>query len=110
MNKTATLAGEILTDLTAVLDAGEELRKEDRGISVRLRLLLNMTESLSDQARQARLTILEALGRTEIGDQIRRSGGCHAGVERVVDFPENTQVELLVDGLRQLACMGDNST
>ena len=110
MNETSKLAGEILVDLNAVLDGAEDLCKENRGIGVRLRLLLNMTESFTGSARQARLAILEALGRTEIGDQIRRSGGCHAGVERAVDFTKDTQAEMLVDGLRQLACMGDNST
>ena len=60
--------------------------------------------------REARLIILRAIGRTEIGDQIRRSGGCHTGSEKAVDFSEDTDVAMLVDGLRRLADISEDST
>ena len=77
MSKPSTLARQILADLSAALEAGEDLRREKRGIGVRLRSLLTMTDPSTGPMREARLTILTAIGRTEIGDQIRRGGGCH---------------------------------
>ena len=110
MFKTPTLALQILADLSTALEAGEDLRREKRGIGVRLRLLLTMTDPSTGPAREARLMILDAIGRTEIGDQIRRGGGCHTGAERAVEFPEDTDVETLLDGLRRLAEIGEHST
>jgi hypothetical protein len=103
MPEAPTLARQILADLNAALEAGENLRREKRGIGVRLRSLLTMTDPSTGPVRQARLTILTAIGRTEIGDQIRRSGGCHTGAERTVDLPEDTDFEMLIEGLRRLA-------
>jgi hypothetical protein len=103
MYKISTLARQILADLIAALEAGEDLRREKRGIGVRLRSLLTMTDPSTGPVREARLTILTAIGRTEIGDQIRRSGGCHTGAERTVDLLEDTDIEMLADGLRRLA-------
>jgi hypothetical protein len=99
----AALARQILDEVKAVLEAGEDLRREKRGIGVRLRSLLTMTDPSAGAVREARLTILAAIKRTEIGDQIRRSGGCHTGAERAVQCPEDTDVEMLAEGLRQLA-------
>jgi len=110
MSKIHTLARQILADLTAALEAGEELRREKRGIGVRLRSLLTMTDPSSGPVHQARLTILTAIGRTEIGDQIRRGGGCHSGAERAVGFSKDTDVEMLVGGLRRLADVSEDST
>ena len=109
MSKIPTLARQILADLSAALEAGEDLRRERRGIGVRLRSLLTMTDPSTGPVRQARLTILTAIGRTEIGDQIRRSGGCHTGAERAVDLYEDTDVEMLVDGLRRLAGISEDA-
>ena len=109
MLDTPALARQILADLSAALEAGEDLRREKRGIGVRLRSLLTATDPSTGPVRRARLTILAAIGRTEIGDQIRRSGGCHTGAERAVGFSENTDVDLLVDGLRQLADINEAS-
>lgn len=105
----AALARQTLDDLNAALEAGKDLRREKRGIGVRLRLLLTMTDPSTGAVRQARLTVLTAIGRTEIGDQIRRSGGCHTGAERAVEFPEETDLEMLAEGLRQLADLTDYS-
>ena len=105
----ATLTRQILDELNAALEAGEDLCREKRGIGVRLRSLLTMTDPSTGSVYQARLTILSAIRRTEIGDQIRRSGGCHTGAERAVEFPEDTDVDMLVDGLRRLAELGQDS-
>ncbi len=110
MSEASTLARHILADLNAALEAGEDLRREKRGIGVRLRSLLTMTDPSTGPLRQARLTILTAIGRTEIGDQIRRSGGCHTGAERAVDFYDDTDVEMLIDGLGRLAGISEDST
>lgn len=110
MAKIQELAHHILTDLGAVLEAEEDLRHERRGIGVRLRTLLTMTDPSAGPIRQARLMILAAIGRTEIGDQIRRSGGCHTGAERAVAFPEDTDIEALLTGLRRLTEITENST
>jgi len=110
MLEAPALARQILADLSAALEAGEDLRREKRGVGVRLRSLLTMTDRSSGSMHEARLTILSAIGRTEIGDQIRRSGGCHTGAERAVGFREDTDVQMLVDGLRRLADMGRHST
>ena len=77
---------------------------------MRLRSQLTMTDPSSGSMHEARLTILTAIGRTEIGDQIRRSGGWHTGAERAVDFSEDTDVKMLVDGLRRLADGSDEPT
>ena len=110
MLEAPALARQILADLSAALEAGEDLRREKRGIGVRLRSLLTMTDPSTGSMHEARLTILTAIGRTEIGDQIRRSGGCHTGAERAVDFSEDTDAEMLVDGLRRLADSSGEST
>jgi hypothetical protein len=103
MSKIQTLASRLLADLNAALQAGEDLRHEKRGIGVRLRALLTMTEPAAGPVREARRAILTAIGRSELGDQIRRGGACHAGAERAVDLPENTDTEALLNGLRRLA-------
>ncbi|MCK4342289.1 MAG: hypothetical protein KAY37_11265 [Phycisphaerae bacterium] len=105
----AALARQIINEVRAALEAGEDLRREKRGIGVRLRSLLTMTDPSSGAVRQARLTVLTAIGRTEIGDQIRRSGGCHTGAERAVELLKDTDFEMLADGLRQFADFSDGS-
>jgi hypothetical protein len=102
-SRIAALARQILADLNAAREEGEDLRREKRGIGVRLRTLLTLTDPSTGPVREARLTVLTAIRRTEIGDQIRRSGGCHTGAERAVQLPEDTDLELLADGLRRLA-------
>ena len=109
MSKIPILARRILDDLCAALAAGEDLCREKRGIGVRLRSLLTKTDPSTGGVRQARLTILTAIGRTEIGDQIRRGGGCHTGAERVVELREDTDLDLLADGLRRLAELSEDS-
>ena len=106
----AALARQILDDVKAALEAGEDLRREKRGIGVRLRSLLTMTDPSADVVREARLTILTAIRRTEIGDQIRRGGGCHTGAERSVEFPMDTDFEMFVEGLHRLADLTDDFT
>ncbi len=69
-----------------------------------------LTDPATGSMHEARLTILTAIGRTEIGDQIRRCGGCHNGAGRAAEFSEDTDVEMLVDGLRRLADISDDST
>ena len=103
-------ARQILDELNAALDAGEDLHRENRGIGSRLRLLLTMTDSSTGPIRQARLTILTAIKRTEISDEIRRGGACHTGAERSVQLPEDADLDMLADGLRQLAQLGDDAT
>jgi len=110
MSEIPTLADAILADVYAALAAGEDLRREKRGIGVRLRKLLTRTDPSTGPVHQARLTILKAIGRTEIGDQIRRGGGCHSGAEKAVSFSEDTDVDLLIDGLRQMADSGARAT
>ena len=44
MLEAPALAHQILADLSAALEAGEDLRREKRGIGVRLRLLLTTTD------------------------------------------------------------------
>lgn len=56
----------------------------------------------------ARLTVLAATGHSEIGDQIRGTGGCHTGAEKAVEFSEDTDLEVLTAGLQQLAKLGDD--
>jgi hypothetical protein len=96
------LARQILDELEAARAAGEDLRRERRGIGVRLRTLLTITDPSTGPARQARLMVLTALGRTEIGDQIRRSDACHIGGEKTVELPANVDLDMLADGLRRL--------
>jgi len=105
----AATARQILEELNAALEMGEDLRGENRGIGLRLRSLLTMTDSFTGPVRQARLMVLTAIKRTEIGDEIRRSGGCHTGAERSVQLPEDADLDMLADGLRQLASLTDNS-
>jgi hypothetical protein len=76
---------------------------------VRLRTLLTMTEPSTGPVREARRMVLTAIRRTEIGDQIRRSGACHTGAERAVELPDDTDLEMLADGLRRLADLADDS-
>ena len=75
----AVIARQILDELNGALEPGEELHRENRGIGLRLRLLLTMTDPSTGPIRQARLTVLTAIKPAEIGDEIRRSGGCHTG-------------------------------
>lgn len=103
------IARQILDELNAAVEAGEELHRENRGIGLRLRLLLTMTDPSSGPIRQARLTVLTAIKRTEIGDEIRRSGGCHTGAERSVQLPDDTDLDMLADGLRQLGGLTEDS-
>jgi len=105
----AAIARQILDELSAALESGGDLRRENRGIGLRLRSLLTMTDSSTGPIRQARLTILTAIKRTEIGDEIRRGGACHTGAERSVQLPDDTDLERLADGLRQLTHLTDNS-
>ena len=105
----AALARQILAEVKAALEAGEDLRREKRGIGVRLRSLLTMTDPSTGAVREARLTVLSAIGRTEIGDQIRRSGGCHTGAERAVELPKDTNFGMLADGLRRFIDFTDGS-
>ncbi len=105
----AETARQILDEFNAALDAGEDLRRENRGIGSRLRLLLTMTDSSTGLIRQARLTILTAIKRTEIGDEIRRGSACHTGAERSVQLPEDANLDRFADGLRQLAGLTDDS-
>lgn len=105
----AVIARQILDELNAAVEAGEELHRENRGIGLRLRLLLTMTDPSTGPIRQARLTVLTAIKRTEIGDEIRRSGGCHTGAERSVQLPEDVNLDMLADGLRQLGGLTEDS-
>ncbi len=105
----AAIARQILDELNAAFEAGEDLRRENRGIGLRLRLLLTMTDSFTGQIRQARLTVLTAINRTEINDEIRRGGACHTGAERSVQLPEDADLDMLADGLRQLVGLTDDS-
>ena len=105
----AALARQILDEAEAALEAGEDLRREKRGIGVRLRSLLTMTDPSIGAVREARLTVLTAIGRTDIGDQIRRSGGCHTGAERAVELCEDTDFAMLADGLHRLADLTKDS-
>jgi hypothetical protein len=105
----AVLARQRLTDLNAARDQGEDLRRERRGIGVRLRTLLTITDQSTGPVREARLMILTAIRRSEIGDQIRRSGGCHTGAERAVELSDDTDLGMLTDGLRRLADLADDS-
>ena len=104
----AEIARQILDELNAALEAGENLPRENRGIGLRLRSLLTMTDPSTGAVRAARLTVLTAIKRTEIGDEIRRSGGCHTGAERSVQLPEDADLDMLADGLRQLAGLTDD--
>ena len=99
----AIIARQLLAELNAALEAGEDLHREKRGIGLRLRALLTMTDSSTGPIRQARLTILTAIKRSEIGDEIRRAGACHTGAERSVQLTEDADLEMLAYGLRQLA-------
>ena len=102
-------ARQILDELNGALEAGEDLRRENRGIGLRLRLLLTMTDSFTGPIRQARLAILTAIRRTEIGDEIRRGGACHTGAERSIQLPEDTDLDVLASGLGQLASLTGDS-
>ena len=106
----AAIAREILDELKGALEAGEDLRRENRGIGSRLRLLLTMTDSFSGPIRQGRLTVLTAISRTEVGDENRRGGACHTGAERSVQLPEDADLDMLAHGLRQLAGFTDDFT
>ena len=99
----AETARQILDELDAALEEGEDLRRENRGIGSRLRLLLTATDSRTGPIRKARITILTAIKRTEISDEIRRGGACHTGVERSVQLPDDANLDMLAVGLRQLA-------
>lgn len=103
------IAREILDKLNAARAAGEDLRRENRGIGSRPRLLLTMTDSSTGPIRQSRLTVLTAISRTEVSDEIRRGGACHTGAERFVQLPESTDLDMLAEGLRQLAQLGDDA-
>ena len=105
----AETARQILDELNAALEAGEDLHRENRGIGLRLRSLLTMSDSSTGPIRQARLTVLTAIKRTEIGDEIRRGGACHTGAERSVQLSEDADWDMLVDGLRQLVGLADDS-
>ena len=105
----AAIAREILDELNAARAASEDLRRENRGIGTRLRLLLTMTGSSTGAVRQGRLALLTAIDRTEVSDEIRRGGACHTGAERSVQLPEDADLDLLADGLRALAGLGDNA-
>ena len=102
-------ARQILDELNAAREAGEDLRRENRGIGLRLRSLLTMTDSSTGPIRQARLMILTAIQRTEISDEIRRGGACHTGIERSVQLPDDADLDTLAVGLRQLAGLTDNA-
>ena len=106
----ALIAREILDELNAARAAGEDLRRENRGIGSRLRRLLTMTDSSTGPIRQGRLTVLTAISRTEVSDEIRRGGACHTGAERSVQIPEYANLDLLADGLGQLAGLEDGFT
>ena len=103
----AAIAREILDELSAARAAGEDLHRENRGIGPRLRRLLTMTDSSTGAVRQGRLTVLTAISRTEVSDEIRRGGACHTGAERSVQIPEDADLDLLTDGLRQLARLAE---
>ena len=105
----AVIAREILDELNGALETGEDLRRESRGIGSRLRSLLTMTDSSIGPIREARLTILTAISRTEVSDEIRRGGTCHTGAERSVQLPEDANLEMLAVGLRRLAGVADDS-
>ena len=98
----AETARQILDELDAALEEGEDLRRENRGIGLRLRSLLTMTDSSTGPIRQARLTMLTAIQRTEVSDEIRRGGACHTGAERSVQLPDDADLDMLAVGLRQL--------
>ncbi len=110
MSEVAKMARQVLNELDAARADGEDLRRENRGIGSRLRLLLTMTDSSTGPIRQARLTILKAIGRTEVADEIRRGGACHTAAERSVQLPNDTDVDLLADGLRRLAGSSNEAT
>ena len=99
----AVMAREILDELNKARAAGEDLHRESRGIGLRLRSLLTMTDSSTGPIRQARLTMLTAIQRTEVSDEIRRGGACHTGIERSVQLPDDVDLDMLAVGLRQLA-------
>ena len=105
----AETARQILDELNAALEVGEDLNRENRGIGLRLRLLLTMTDSFTGPIRQARLAILTAIKRTEISDEIRRGGACHTGAERSVQLPDDADLDMLAVGLRQLAGLTNNT-
>jgi hypothetical protein len=109
-NEIAVLARQVLEELSAAREAGEDLHRERRGIGAQLRLLLTMTDALSGESRQPRVALLKAIRRTEIGDEIRRGGACHIAAERSIQLPEDTDLDGLADGLRQLAELGDDAT
>ena len=96
-------ARQILDELNRAREVGEDLRRENRGIGSRLRLLLTATDSFTGPIRKARITILTSIKRTEISDEIRRGGACHTGAERSVQLPDDADLDLLAVGLRQLA-------
>lgn len=62
----AVMARQILDELNAGLETGEDLRRGNRGIGLRLRFLLTMTDSFTGPIREARLAILRAIRRTAI--------------------------------------------
>lgn len=106
----AETARQILDELNAALESGGDLRRESRGIGLRLRSLLTITDSSTGPIRQARLAILAAIKRTEIGDEIRRGGACHTGAERSVQLPDDADLDMLAVGLRQLAGLTNDTT
>ena len=105
----AVIAQQILDELHAALEAGEDLRRENRGIGLQLRSLLTMTDSSAGPIRQARFMVLTAIKRTEIGDEIRRGGACHTSAERSVQLPEDADLDMLAGGLRQFADLTNGS-
>ncbi len=68
------LAATICHELRAALAAGEDPRRGHERLRLRLRRLLNATDGVPDPAASARRTVLRAIGRSEIGDQLRRCG------------------------------------
>jgi len=104
----AAVARRILDDLEVAFDAAEGPRWERCGVGVQLRSLLTMSDPSTGPLGRARLTVLAATGHSEIGDQIRGTGGCRTGAEKAVEFSEDTDLEVLAAGLQQLAKLGDD--
>ncbi len=71
-------------------------------IGGQLRLLLTLSEGMDEPVRAARLKLLQAIGRTEASDQIRRGGACHIAGERTIALPADTNWPLLKQGLHDL--------
>jgi hypothetical protein len=106
----AIIAQETLNELNTARAAGEDVHGEHPALGPRLRRLLTMTDSSTGPMRRARLKLLTAIGRTEVSDEMRRGGTCHTGIERSVRIPADADLNLLVDGLRQLAQLSDHAS